>query len=77
MDKPFFILIATFTIGVVILLLTDQDAVVLRFNNSHGPSAIDLVGIALIMVSWILSLAIVVNSLIKRLKNWAREQFMA
>ena len=55
------ILILLFTIGLIILVLPDNGRPVIRFNERHGPSLIDLTGISLVLVSWVASTIIIIN----------------
>ena len=59
------ILIITFLAGLGVLLLPDKTTPVIRFNQMHGPSAMDIAGLVLMLLVW-LSTAITV---IKRRKK--------
>ena len=52
MTRNHFILGAIFMIGLIILILPDQQPPVMRLNESHGPSWIDMLGLSLITVGW-------------------------
>ena len=48
--------------GLFILLLPDSANRVFQFNRAHGPSAMDIVGLALILIAWIYSCILIVNN---------------
>ncbi|HET6994768.1 MAG TPA: hypothetical protein VFI06_07290 [Chitinophagaceae bacterium] len=60
MNKLSWILIIAFIIGVIILLLPDQSSPVIRFNEQHAPSSIDLAGLSLILLSWLAACTVVI-----------------
>ena len=50
-----------FLAGLIILLLPDNGTPVIRLNQTHGPSFLDLAGLSLVMASWLVSTIIVIN----------------
>jgi hypothetical protein len=54
--------LALFLIGICILLLPDNGKQIIVLNENHGPSAIDLLGLGLIMIAWLLICFIVIKS---------------
>ena len=56
------VLFVLFISGLVILLLPDQGAPVIKLNERHGPSFLDLIGLALIVISWALSCIVVIRN---------------
>lgn len=63
MFKPKWILLIIAIAGVIILLLPDKGHPLIAFNKAHGPSFQDLIGLALILISWLFGVFLVV-------KNW-------
>ncbi|HYJ38279.1 MAG TPA: hypothetical protein VEV87_06665 [Chitinophagaceae bacterium] len=61
MIKQAWILVILFFIGLIILVLPDNGRPVIRFNELHGPSLIDLTGILLVLVSWVAATIIIIN----------------
>ena len=61
MTSKKWILLILFIAGLVIVLLPDSGAPVIVLNQRHGPSFQDLAGLALIVISWVLSSIIVVK----------------
>jgi len=55
------ILLFLFIAGLIILLLPEKGVPVIIFNEKHGPSYQDLIGLVLILVSWALSSIVVVR----------------
>ncbi len=49
--------------GMIILLLPDKSVPLFAFNKDHGPSFQDLIGLALILISWFIGVFMIV-------KNW-------
>jgi hypothetical protein len=46
------LLVGIFILGVVILILPDKGAPLIRLNEAHGPSLTDMVGLLMIIVGW-------------------------
>ena len=65
MLKIKWVLLVLFITGLIIVLLPDSGKPVVEFNRSHGPSIQDLIGLGLILISWLLSCAILI-------RNWKR-----
>lgn len=61
MNKTAWILFLIFVLGLIILLLPDNNKPLLRFNKSHGPSAVDLAGLILMFVSWLASCIYIIS----------------
>lgn len=61
MDKTRWILLIIFVMGLVILLLTDNNIAVVSLNERHGPSLPDLGGLILILASWLASTIVVIK----------------
>ena len=59
MDRLFWILVFVFIAGLFILLLPDNGVPVIKLNEEHGPSSIDLVGLSLMLGSWLISYILV------------------
>lgn len=49
-----------FLIGFAILMLPDSGKPVIEFNNMHGPSLPDVIGLLLMMAPWIVSCVVLV-----------------
>jgi drug/metabolite transporter (DMT)-like permease len=49
------LLLIIFFAGLVILLIPDNNATVIKLNKEHGPSIPDLAGLFLMAISWLLS----------------------
>jgi len=61
MYKSKWILFIIFLTGLIILLLPDNGAAAIRLNQKHGPSFLDLAGLALMLASWLVSTIIVIK----------------
>jgi len=61
MYKTHWILLTIFVTGLIILLLPDNHTPVIRLNQKHGPSFLDLAGLVLILTSWLISTIIVIK----------------
>ena len=59
MIKAKWILLISLLIGIFIIVLPDEGKPVITFNKMHGPSLIDLIGIMLLLISWIGSIVII------------------
>jgi len=59
------IFLLLFIAGLVILLLPDSGNRVIEFNEKHGPSVLDLLGLTMIVVAWGYSCLLIV-------KNWKK-----
>jgi hypothetical protein len=57
------LILLVFIAGLIILLLPDKSKPLIELNRSHGPSFIDIVGLALMFISWIICLLDII-------KNW-------
>jgi magnesium-transporting ATPase (P-type) len=55
------IMFLIFIVGLILLLLPDNNKPLLRFNKTHGPSAVDLAGLVLMFASWLTSCIIIIN----------------
>ena len=60
MLKLQWILAIVFLAGVSIVLLPDDGRPVIRFNEMHGPSVPDMIGLGLISISWLAGLVMIV-----------------
>jgi hypothetical protein len=60
MNKLPWILIVVFITGMIILLLPDNSPPAIRLNEQHGPSFVDLAGLSLILLSWLVACAVVI-----------------
>jgi hypothetical protein len=63
------ILLIIFLAGVFILALPDNGKPVITLNKMHGPSLIDLVGITLLLISWMGSIVIIKDNW-EKIKTW-------
>jgi len=61
MGKNVAIFASLFLVGLIILIWPDKSNSVFRFNESHGPSVIDLIGLILIFLSWGASMLMIIN----------------
>ena len=61
MKKNGWILLLIFAAGLLILLFPDNAEPVFSLNSSHGPSFMDLLGLGLILISWLASTIIVIQ----------------
>ncbi|HEU4859309.1 MAG TPA: hypothetical protein VFT15_05705 [Chitinophagaceae bacterium] len=59
------VLLTLFITGLIIVLLPDSGIPVIELNKSHGPSIQDLIGLGLLLISWLLSSIIVI-------RNWKK-----
>lgn len=59
------VLLTLFITGLIIVLLPDSGKPVIELNKSHGPSIQDLIGLGLLLISWLLSSIIVI-------RNWKK-----
>ena len=55
------ILLILFITGLVILLLPDTGKAIIAFNEKHGPSLLDLIGLLLMLTSWVLSCIVIIE----------------
>jgi len=53
MKASFWIAIALIILGIVLVMLPDSGPRIIKFNENHGPSVSDLVGLTLIIIVWI------------------------
>ena len=53
------ILLILFIAGLIILLLPDASKPVIVLNEKHGPSLMDIIGLLLILTSWVLSCIVI------------------
>ncbi len=63
MLKSHWFLSGIFLAGLIILMLPDKGSAIIRFNELHGPSFLDIAGLVLISISWVMGLIIII-------KNW-------
>jgi len=56
------VLLILFITGVIIVVLPDSSNRVIALNKSHGPSTQDLIGLGLLLISWLLSCTIVISN---------------
>ena len=61
MSKKWTLLIL-FIAGLIILWLPDSGKRIVELNKNHGPSIQDLIGLALMLISWLLSCEIVIRN---------------
>lgn len=59
------VLVILFITGLIIVLLPDSGKRVIALNKNHGPSIQDLIGLGLILISWLFSCTIVI-------RNWKK-----
>lgn len=59
------VLLILFITGLIIVVLPDSGRPVIALNKSHGPSIQDLIGLGLILISWLFSCTIVI-------RNWKK-----
>lgn len=59
------VLLILFITGLIIVVLPDSGKPVIALNKSHGPSMQDLIGLGLLLLSWLFSCAIVI-------RNWKK-----
>jgi hypothetical protein len=59
------LLLSLFITGLIIVVLPDSGKSVIALNKSHGPSIQDLIGLGLLLVSWLFSCIIVT-------RNWEK-----
>jgi drug/metabolite transporter (DMT)-like permease len=59
------VLIILFIAGLIIVVLPDSGKRVIALNKNHGPSIQDLIGLGLLLISWLLSSIIVI-------RNWKK-----
>jgi drug/metabolite transporter (DMT)-like permease len=52
MVNPFWIILLIIVIGIVLVILPDHDKSLFNFNQDHGPSQQDLLGLIFIILSW-------------------------
>ena len=62
MRKKKWALFILFIAGLIILLLPDRGKQIIRLNERHGPSIQDLIGLVLILLSWLFSCAVVISN---------------
>ena len=53
MTRTFWIAISFLIAGSILLVLPDKGEPIISFNEMHGPSVIDLVGLILFSIGWI------------------------
>ena len=63
MKKNRLIFLVIFIVGLVTLLLPDNGKPVIKLNEMHGPSWVDLIGLILVLIAWLFSCLIII-------KNW-------
>lgn len=51
-----------FITGLIIVVLPDSGKPVIELNKSHGPSIQDLIGLGLLLISWLYSCTIVITN---------------
>ena len=56
------VLLILFITGLIIVVLPDSEKRVIALNKSHGPSMQDLIGLGLLLISWLFSCIIVIRS---------------
>jgi|SRR6188474_888000 len=56
------VLVILFITGLIIVMLPDSGKPVIELNKSHGPAIQDLIGLGLILISWLISCTIVIGS---------------
>src|SRR5687768_16251474 len=61
MNKKWTLLIL-FIAGLIILWLPDSGKRIVELNKNHGPSIQDLIGLVLMLISWLLSCGIVIRN---------------
>jgi hypothetical protein len=61
MTNKKWILLLLFIAGLIILLLPDQGKPVIVLNKKHGPSLQDLIGLLLMLISWLVSCIVVIR----------------
>lgn len=59
------VLLILFITGLIIVVLPDSGKPVIALNKSHGPSMQDLIGLGLLLISWLFSCIIVI-------RNWKK-----
>jgi hypothetical protein len=59
------VLLSLFITGLIIVVLPDSGKRVIAFNKSHGPSIQDLIGLGLVLISWLFGCMIVI-------RNWEK-----
>lgn len=59
------VLLSLFITGLIIVVLPDSGKPVIALNKSHGPSIQDLIGLGLLLISWLFSCIIVI-------RNWKK-----
>jgi len=52
MNKKLWLLAGIFIFGLVVLLLPDRGTAVVRLNEEHGPSWMDLTGLLSMLIGW-------------------------
>jgi drug/metabolite transporter (DMT)-like permease len=62
MTNKKWILLLLFIAGLIILLLPDQGKPVIAFNEKHGPSWPDTIGLLIMLISWLLSCIVTVRN---------------
>lgn len=67
------VLVILFIAGLIIVLLPDSGKTVIELNKSHGPSIQDLIGLGLLLISWLLSSIIVIRNW-KKIKSKIRNR---
>lgn len=63
MKTSFWIGLTAIGIGLILVAIPDTGAPLIQFNAEHGPSALDVVGLALIVVTW---LVMVIKTVVER-----------
>jgi len=61
MTNKKWILLILFIAGLIILLLPDKGEPVIELNKKHGPSLQDLIGLLLMLISWLVSCIVVIR----------------
>ena len=61
MDKISWTLLLIFIAGLVIIIIPDPGPPVLRLNEDHGPSFTDVLGLCLVMTSWLSCLIMIIR----------------
>lgn len=59
MTSKKWILLILFIAGLIILLLPDKGEPIIALNKKHGPSLQDLIGLLLMLISWLASCVVV------------------
>ncbi|HLG41265.1 MAG TPA: hypothetical protein VI461_16410 [Chitinophagaceae bacterium] len=72
MNRTLWILAGFLAIGLFVLILPDKGNPIIRFNKIHGPSLTDLIGLSLILISWLVSCIMIIirwKSLAEKIGN--------